>query len=240
MREDVRLVEMERVDDVRIAQWLEKHEIVVIRPVRARRDDRLPRRAFADCRRELCLDAVPAITILAAGLVENLEENAVRIERRPVLRQRPPEIRELFDELIIRSQPLLEIRIGVDVDVHGQILIEKHLHGGVELRQVIARDLVGLLFVKHRARIDAQANIIESHRADQRDILRRDRSLEMLLCVSGGIGRSSEPLAQVDAVPQMRQPALRNSTFGRGALRPGQGARPRDQSSNKQENSRES
>ena len=45
---------------------------------------------------------------------------------------------------------------------------------------------------------------------------------------------------QVDAVPQMRQPALRNSTFGRGALRPGQGARPRDQSSNKQENSRES
>ena len=94
--------------------------------------------------------------------------------------------------------------------------------------------------MKHRARIDAQANVIESHRADQRDILRRDRSLEMLLCVRGGIGRSSEPLAQVDAVPQVPQPALRGSSFIRGALRPGQGARPRDQSSNKQENARKS
>ncbi len=48
---------------------------------------------------------------------------------------------------------------------------------------------------------------------------RRDRSIR-------------EPLAQIDAVPQMCQPALRNSTFGCGALTPEQGARPRDQSSN--------
>ena len=213
-----------------------EHEIVVIRPVRARCDDRFPRRAFADCGRESRLDAVPAVTILAAGLVENLEEDAIRIQRRPVPRQRPPEARELLDELIIRRQPLLEIRIGVDVDVHRQTLIEKHFHGGVELCQVIACNLIRLLFVKHRARIDAQADVIEFDRADLRDILRRDRSLEMLLCVRGGIGRSSEPLAQVDAVPQVPHPVLRDSSFSRGALRLGQGARPRDQSSNKQEN----
>ena len=133
MREDVRLVEVKCVDHVGVAQRLEEDEIVVIGPVRARGDDGVVRRAFADCGRELGLDAVPAIAVIAAGLVENFEEDAIGVERGPVARERTPEIGEFFDEFVVGCQALFEIVVGVDVDVHRQALIEEHFQRGVKL-----------------------------------------------------------------------------------------------------------
>ncbi len=109
VREDVRLVEVKRVDDVRVAQRLEENQVVIVGPVRAGGDDGVLRGAFANGGGELGLDAVPAIAVAALGLVEDFEEDPVGIEFGVMRGQGAPEIGEALDGVIVGGQLLLEI-----------------------------------------------------------------------------------------------------------------------------------
>src|SRR5437016_8213723 len=83
-----------------------------------------------------------------------------------------PVIFELFDKAIIRSELLLEVAFGVHIKNYSQAVIEDHLHGAVEIPQVIRRNAVGLAVPEHRLRINTQPHMIESHGLNQGDILR--------------------------------------------------------------------
>jgi hypothetical protein len=67
--------------------------------------------------------------------------------------------------------------------------------------------------------------VIEAHSLDQIQIVRRNRIIEMLFRVAARIARLREPIAHIDAAPQMRHPPLQNvissgrSLPGRGPLR---------------------
>ena len=221
MREDVRLVEVKCVDDVGVAQGLEKNQVVVIGPVRAGGDDGVLRGAFADRGGELGLDAVPAIAVATLRLIEDFEEDAVGIEIRVVGGQRAPEIDEALDGVIVAGKLLFEIIIRVDRQLHRQALIEDHLHRGVEVREIVGSDLIGLLGMEHGPWIHGQADVVEAHGANQRDVLGGNGGVKVFFGVAGWVGELREPIAQIDAVAQMGQTVLRDARIVRGgSLRP--------------------
>ena len=55
--------------------------------------------------------------------------------------KRTPEIGELLDEVIVARQFRLEVAVRVKIDDHSQSLIEDHLNCGVEISQIIRREL---------------------------------------------------------------------------------------------------
>src|SRR5437660_5940084 len=123
---------------------------------------------FANRYRQLCLYALPAITIVKFRLVQNLERNKVRVRRRIVPSERPPIVPKLLDKTILRHQLLLKVTVGMNVNNHSQALIENHLHRNVEISEVIRWYTIGLSAPKHRLRIHAQPHVVESHSLYQR------------------------------------------------------------------------
>src|ERR1700680_172601 len=101
MRKDMRLVEMEYVDDGGIGERLEKNQIVIIVPARAGGDDAVCGRASPNGRGELGLHSVPAVGVAHLRLVENFEEDAIRVPRSITLRHCIPEIGEAFDAVVL-------------------------------------------------------------------------------------------------------------------------------------------
>ena len=79
MRKNMRLVKMKRVNHIRIAQRVKKKQIIVVRPPRPRRNNRMLRRARTNRPRQLRLDAIPSVRIAHLRLIQNLEENPLRI-----------------------------------------------------------------------------------------------------------------------------------------------------------------
>src|SRR5258708_27768693 len=77
VREDVRVVEMEIVDDVGIVERLDKEELVVGGPVGTGGDDGMGGSAFANGGREAGLHTFPAVAIAEFGLVQNFEEDEI-------------------------------------------------------------------------------------------------------------------------------------------------------------------
>ena len=91
----------------------------------------------------------------------------------------------------------------MDVDHHRQALIEDHLHGGVQVAEIVVWDTVGLAAAKHGLRIDAQANVVEVHGLDQRDVLSGVPGVEVLFGVALRVVNLGEPFAEVDAVAEV-------------------------------------
>ena len=117
--------------------------------------------------------------------------------------ERPPEIGELLDKLVVVRQFLLEVRIRVDVDDYCEPLIQNHLDRGIQISQVVLGNSVCLFAAEHWLWIDAQPDMIELHRLDQGDVLRRGPRFKVLLGVGLLVIHLREPFAQVDAVAQM-------------------------------------
>src|SRR5947208_4465647 len=135
VREDVRIVEMKVVDDVRISQRIEKQQLILRRPVRSRNNNRMLRRPFANRHRQLRLNSLPPIAIVKFRFVQNLEGNEVGIRGRIMPCELTPIILELFDKAILRNEFLFEITFGMNVNDDGQSMVEDHLHRTVEDRK---------------------------------------------------------------------------------------------------------
>ena len=84
--------------------------------------------------------------------------------------------------------------------IYGQLVIDDHLHSSIDVREIIRRNFICVAGLKHGARIDAQADVIEAQRLNERSVLRGRPTLEVLFSVSLGIDNLREPLAGVDAV----------------------------------------
>ena len=203
----MRGVEVEGVDHVGIAQWFEKHQLVLARPIRAARKDCVLGRALAHGRGQFCLNPIPAVAIRHFGLVEDLKEDELRIPTCIMVGEGFPEIRELGNEPVL-FQPGFEIALRVQIEDDGKPLVEDHLHRGIEVREIFGREVVGMIGGEHGLRIHAQANVIESERLDERDVGCAGPGLKMLLGVSLAVVDLREPRTQVDPPLEMRPPRL--------------------------------
>src|SRR5207249_10656582 len=95
------------------------------------------------------LYALPAVAVAELGFIQNLEKNQIRVPRRIVSCERPPEIGELLDKLVVVRQFLLEVRIRVDVDDYCEPLIQNHLDRGIQISQVVLGNSVCLFAAEH-------------------------------------------------------------------------------------------
>ena len=120
-----------------------------------------------------------------------------------MFREGPPVIRELFDEFIVSGQFFLEVRVRVHVNNHCQALIQNHFHCGIKITEVVFGNAVCLLAAKNRLWVNAQPRVVELHRFDQCDVLRRGPRFEVFLGIAFLVVDLREPLAQVDSIPQV-------------------------------------
>ena len=164
---------------------------------------------FPNCRRQFGLNSVPAVTVSQLGFVQNLNENAIGIVTRIVLRQRPPVIGKLLNEAVVR-QLRFEIAIRMNVDDYRKAVIEDHLHRGIQIIQIIVRNFIGMAVAKHRRGIHAQADVIKSHCFYQRNVRVGGPVLKMLRRVSLRIVNLGKPFAQVNAMTQIAGATLRD------------------------------
>jgi hypothetical protein len=218
--EDVGFVKMEIVDDIRIAQGFEEHQIVVVRPARPRRNDGVDWGSLTNRSHQLRLYSIPAITVRHFRFVENFEKHMIRVPGRVVCRQHPPEIGKLLDGVIVFCQLLLEVAFRMDVDHNRQPAVEDHLDRVIQKTKIVQTNGGRTIHGKQGLRIHAQAHVIETHRFYEGNIFRGNRSFEVFLGVTLGIIDLGKPSAGIDAVPQTSRAALGNSRrVHRGSLR---------------------
>ena len=215
MGEDVRLVKMEIVNDVGVAERLEEDEIVVIGPASAFDEDGVLRGGFANGADETNLNAVPAIAIAHFRFVESFEENFFGIVGAEMFGEGAPEIGELFDGFVA-GEFLLEVFVGMDVEDDGEVLVEEHLDSEIDFGQIVSGNLVGLITVEDGSGIDAEADVIEAYGFDEGGVGRRVPGFEMFLGVALGVVDLGEPFAHVDAVTKMLSAGLGEGIVGRG------------------------
>jgi hypothetical protein len=211
--EDVRVVEMKIVNDVRVVNGLHKKQLAISRPIRTRNNDGMGRRPLTNGVGEPRLHAFPAIPISKFRFVQYFKKHRVGVGIDVVSRERAPEILELLDERIIGDQFLLEVAVGVHVENYGETLIENHFDGCVEISQVISGNSIRLVASKHRLRINAQPHVIETYGFDQRDVLRTVPGLEVFLRVALRVIDLRKPFAKINAVTQMGDPAISNGSI---------------------------
>src|ERR1700735_1763754 len=120
MRENMRRIKMKAVNHIRIAQWFEKNQLIVIGPARPARDHRVPRSAFANGRSQFRLHSIPAVSIGKLRLVQNFTETSLRIPRKIMPSHRPPEVAELLHETVVLRQPRLKIAGRMQIDHYRQ------------------------------------------------------------------------------------------------------------------------
>src|SRR5579884_503678 len=203
VREDVRLVEMEIVDDVGIANRLNENEVIIVGPARAGDDDGVVRRSLPNGGNQTRLDAIPAVGIARFGFVEDFEEYKIGIEIRVMLREGAPEVGELFDKRVVLGEPFLEVGVGMHVQNDGQAVIQNHLDGGIQIGEIVCGDAIRLISAEHRSGVDAQPDVIEADITDELNILGRVPGLEMLLGVALGVVNLGKPFAEIDAVAKV-------------------------------------
>jgi len=117
---------------------------------------------------------------------------------------------------IVRGEFSFEVRIRLNVDFHSESLVEDHFQRGIEVTEVVGRNLVRLAGVKQRSRVQTKPNVVKIHRTDERQVLHCNRSFKMLFRVSSGVRKLREPIAQIHTVAQMRKAALGEARFARG------------------------
>ncbi|GAC1638705.1 MAG: hypothetical protein NVS9B14_19390 [Candidatus Acidiferrum sp.] len=91
----------------------------------------------------------------------------------------------------------------MDVDDYVQIVIENHLHCGIHHRQIFGGNVIGLAAAKHRLAIQRKPDVIEAHGFDESNVLCSVIGVEVLFGVALRIEYLREPMAEIDAVPQM-------------------------------------
>ncbi len=108
---------------------------------------------------------------------------------------------------------MLEVAFGVDVEDHGEALIEDHFYGGVEIGEIVGGNTVGFIVAEHRLGVHAQANVIEVHGFDEGDVLGGGPGFEVLFGVALRVVDLREPFTEVDAVAEMG-----GATMGQGRV----------------------
>src|ERR1700728_4521431 len=78
---DCGLIKVEGVNHVSVAQRLEKDQLIIARPAGSGCNQSMLRSAFANRRRQLGLNCVPAIAVRKLRLGQNLKENSLFIPR---------------------------------------------------------------------------------------------------------------------------------------------------------------
>src|SRR5882724_12770460 len=91
----------------------------------------------------------------------------------------------------------------MDVEDDVEVLMEEHLHRGIDHRPIFRGDAIGLAASEHRIAIQRKANVIEAHRFDEGNILRGVVGVEMFFRVALGIEDLGEPVAKIYAVSQV-------------------------------------
>jgi hypothetical protein len=126
----------------------------------------------------------------------------------------------LFDEIVVTAELGFEIALGMKIDGHRQTLVQDHLHGSVQITEIVGGKLICMAVPEHGLRIHAEPDVIESHGLDQRDVLRRHPGFKMLFGISLGIVNLGEPVTGVDPMLQMGQTPLRHACSRSCVLRP--------------------
>ena len=109
---------------------------------------------------------------------------------------------------------MLEVLFGMDVEDHGEILIEEHFDGEIDFGEIVFGNLIGLIAVEDRSGIDAEADVIKANGFDEGGVGGRVPGFEMFLGVAFGVVDLSEPFAHVDAVAKMLDTGLGEGIVG--------------------------
>src|SRR5919109_52959 len=124
----------------------------------------VPGCSLADSGRQFDLYASPPIPVLQFRLIEDFEENQVRVRCRIVFRKSTPEIPELLNEGIVLGESSLEVRFWMHVQYYSQTIRKNGMHGIIEVIQILLGNGIRLPCPKHGLRINAEAHVVESHR----------------------------------------------------------------------------
>ena len=89
------------------------------------------------------------------------------------------------------------------VDDYDQAVVEDHLHGRIQIAEILRRKHLRPVHRKHGLGIHAQAHVVEAHGLDEGDVFYGGPALEMFASVAALVIHLSEPLAEVDAAPQV-------------------------------------
>src|SRR4029453_17953067 len=116
MREYVRQVEVEVVDDIGVVDRLETEQFLDARPPMPTDDRRVPWCRLSDACEQLGLDSAPSIAVLELRLVQDLERDPFAGQSGEPAGEVAPEIREAVDLAIVSRQRLLEVRGRMHID----------------------------------------------------------------------------------------------------------------------------
>src|ERR1051326_6951159 len=175
------------------------------------RDYGVVRRHGSNRRNQFSLNAVPAITILNHWLVNHFEKHKLRISLRQMRRKSTPKLRERFNATLVSIHPQLELVTRMNIDDHRQAGAKNHVERAVDVLKIGAVEYrrIGRIS-KQRRGFNRKAHVVETHRLDERYILRGGMSLETFFRV---IWRLREPVTQVNAATQTRESSCKIRRF---------------------------
>ena len=88
---------------------------------------------------------------------------------------------------------------------------QDHLNRGIQIPEILLGNPVCLAAPEHRLGIHAQPHVVKSHGLDRIDVRRRRPRRKMLARIALLVVNLRKPLAQIDAVLQMRSMPPRNA-----------------------------
>jgi len=185
---------------------------------RSRNDDGVLRSSTANFLDGPLLDADPAVRILQFGLVHDFEEHLFAVVGSKMIGNRSPQQPEFLRGKVVRSYLAFELRAGMNVENDRQTFRQCFVEDGIE--RLYALTISPRPVAIEDGGIDAEAHMIESQTAHERDVVERGVGRESLGAVVRGL---REPLASIDTVPQaLRTPQgrrrsriLRNGNRGK-------------------------
>jgi hypothetical protein len=135
------------------------------------------------------------------------------IAPRDVPRERTPELLEGGDGAVVRFQPVLELVGRVNVEDDGEAAGHQHVERSIQAAQIFGPEPSFAALFEQRRRLDGEPDMVEAELANEIDVALRSVTLQVRLRVIAA--RSlREPVAQVDAAPQPREPRGRDADDG--------------------------
>src|SRR5215813_8751029 len=194
---------MKVVNDVRIGVGLEKKHLRKAGPTMPTGDYRVVRSRRSDRRDQFSLNAVPAITVLNHWLVNHFEKHELRISLRQMRRKSAPKLCKRFNATLVSIHAQLELITRMNIDDDRQTSAKNHVERAVNVLQVSGVEYRRIWRISEQRRgFDRKAHVVETHRLDERDVLRGGVRFETLFRV---IWRLREPVTQVNSAAQTRE-----------------------------------
>src|SRR5438046_1524367 len=91
-----------------------------------------------------------------------------------------------------------------------KVLVQNHLHGRIQIAQIIRGNAISLVVNEHGLGIDREPNMVEIDRFDEGNILRRSPGVEMFFGVTLRVVDLREPVTEIDSVAEMLRASMRN------------------------------